>query len=55
MGDCCAYALAKALNKPLLYKGNDFVLTDVEPALPYSITSTLVSRVISSFAASARK
>ena len=28
-GDCFAYALAKALGEPLLYKGNDFAHTDV--------------------------
>lgn len=28
-GDCFAYALAKALNAPLLCKGNDFPLTDI--------------------------
>jgi ribonuclease VapC len=33
MGDCFAYALAKQLGAPLLYKGNDFVLTDVKSAL----------------------
>ena len=32
-GDCCAYALAKSLNLPLLYKGNDFAQTDVASAL----------------------
>ena len=32
-GDCCAYALAKALNLPLLYKGNDFAQTDIASAL----------------------
>jgi ribonuclease VapC len=32
-GDCFAYALAKALNEPLLYKGADFSHTDVIPAL----------------------
>jgi ribonuclease VapC len=32
-GDCFAYALAKSLNEPLLYKGNDFSHTDVRPAL----------------------
>lgn len=32
MGDCAAYALAKARGWPLLYKGDDFVLTDVERA-----------------------
>jgi ribonuclease VapC len=32
-GDCCAYALAKTLDAPLLFKGNDFVLTDIERAV----------------------
>ena len=31
-GDCFAYALAKALSEPLLFKGEDFPLTDVLPA-----------------------
>ena len=31
--DCFAYALAKALAEPLLYKGADFGHTDVEPAI----------------------
>ncbi len=28
-GDCFAYACAKISNVPLLYKGNDFVHTDL--------------------------
>jgi ribonuclease VapC len=28
-GDCCSYALAKYLNMPLLFKGNDFIHTDI--------------------------
>ena len=32
MGDCAAYALAKARGWPLLYKGDDFSATDVERA-----------------------
>ena len=28
-GDCFAYALARTLDEPLLFKGNDFSLTDV--------------------------
>jgi ribonuclease VapC len=32
-GDCFAYALAKSLDLPLLFKGNDFRHTDVRPAL----------------------
>lgn len=33
LGDCFAYALAKARSEPLLFKGDDFPQTDVEPAL----------------------
>jgi ribonuclease VapC len=32
--DCAAYALAKARNLPLLFKGNDFAATDIASALP---------------------
>jgi ribonuclease VapC len=32
-GDCFAYALAKSLNVPLLYKGKDFAPTDIVSAL----------------------
>ena len=32
-GDCFAYALAKAMNEPLLFKGDDFAHTDITPAL----------------------
>ncbi|MCY3635017.1 MAG: type II toxin-antitoxin system VapC family toxin [bacterium] len=31
-GDCFAYALAKETGEPLLFKGNDFALTDIEAA-----------------------
>lgn len=30
-GDCFAYALARVLGEPLLYKGDDFSQTDVRP------------------------
>ena len=30
MGDCFAYALARDLREPLLFKGGDFALTDIE-------------------------
>ena len=30
MGDCFAYALARDLDEPLLFKGDDFKLTDIE-------------------------
>ena len=33
-GDCFSYALAKAMNEPLLFKGDDFRRTDVITALP---------------------
>ena len=33
MGDCFSYALAKSRNLPLLFKGEDFIHTDVRPAL----------------------
>ena len=32
-GDCFSYALAKFHDEPLLFKGNDFAQTDIEPAL----------------------
>ena len=32
-GDCFAYALAETSNEPLLFKGGDFALTDIEDAL----------------------
>ena len=32
-GDCFSYALARATREPLLYKGNDFVHTDLSSAL----------------------
>ena len=31
-GDCFAYALAKTMGLPLLYKGDDFPQTDIQPA-----------------------
>ena len=30
LGDCAVYVLAKSLNEPLLYVGNDFTHTDIE-------------------------
>ena len=32
-GDCFAYALAREMDQPLLFKGNDFRHTDVEPTM----------------------
>ncbi len=31
-GDCFAYALAETTGEPLLFKGDDFALTDIRPA-----------------------
>lgn len=31
LGDCFSYALAKVVNEPLLFKGNDFRKTDIVP------------------------
>jgi len=33
-GDCLSYAVARHLGAPLLYKGDDFIHTDIESALP---------------------
>jgi ribonuclease VapC len=33
LADCFAYALAKQLSLPLLYKGDDFAKTDIRSAL----------------------
>lgn len=32
LGDCLAYGVAMAAREPLLFKGDDFAATDVEPA-----------------------
>ena len=32
LGDCFAYALSATLNEPLLFKGGDFLKTDIVPA-----------------------
>jgi len=33
-GDCFSYALAKVTGEPLLFRGDDFRKTDVQPAIP---------------------
>jgi ribonuclease VapC len=33
LGDCFAYAVARNRGLPLLFKGNDFTGTDIEPAV----------------------
>src|ERR1035437_361508 len=32
-GDCLSYALAREKREPMLYKGDDFVHTDIRPAI----------------------
>ncbi|HCB03700.1 MAG TPA: type II toxin-antitoxin system VapC family toxin [Nocardioides sp.] len=32
-GDCIVYALAKVMDEPLLFKGDDFTHTDITPAI----------------------
>jgi len=32
-GDCFAYALARAMNEPLLFNGDEFTRTDITSAL----------------------
>ena len=32
LGDCLTYATARLAGRPLLFKGDDFALTDLEPA-----------------------
>ncbi len=34
LGDCFSYALAKARDRPLLFKSSDFAQTDIAPARP---------------------
>jgi ribonuclease VapC len=33
-GDCFSYALARVTGEPLLFKGDDFIHTDLTPAVP---------------------
>ncbi|MGN6551774.1 MAG: type II toxin-antitoxin system VapC family toxin [Pararhizobium sp.] len=33
VGDCMSYAIAKVENRPLLFTGEDFSLTDIQPAV----------------------
>jgi ribonuclease VapC len=40
LGDCFTYALAKRHAEKLLYKGDDFTRTDLEPACPDPTTSS---------------
>ena len=34
-GDCLAYAMASVAQQPLLFTGDDFTKTDIEPAVAW--------------------
>src|ERR1700730_10430412 len=40
IGDCFSYALALAADDTLLFKGDDFIHTDIRPALPAAPEAT---------------
>jgi ribonuclease VapC len=43
-GDCAAYSLTRLLNAPLLFKGKDFIHTDIIAALPLLVPEAGVSQ-----------
>ena len=52
MGDCFAYALARDLGEPLLFKGDDFRLTDIE-LVTTPLRQPRLSEVVAAYGASA--
>jgi ribonuclease VapC len=52
MGDCFAYALARDLGEPLLFKGNDFAQTDIE-LVTTPIRTERLSEIVAAYGASA--
>lgn len=50
MGDCFAYALAHEFREPLLFKGRDFALTDIE-IVTEPIRSKRLSEVVAAYVA----
>ncbi|MCC6618302.1 MAG: type II toxin-antitoxin system VapC family toxin [Chloroflexi bacterium] len=50
MGDCFAYALARDLGEPLLFKGHDFALTDIE-LVTEPVKSRRLSEVVAAYSA----
>lgn len=52
MGDCFAYALARELREPLLFKGRDFALTDIEIIIE-PIRQKRLSEIVASYATGA--
>jgi len=52
MGDCFSYALARDLGEPLLFKGADFALTDIE-LIVEPVKHRRLSEIVAGYAASA--
>lgn len=52
MGDCFAYALARDLGEPLLFKGDDFTLTDIE-LVTTPLREQRLSEIVATYGASA--
>jgi ribonuclease VapC len=50
LGDCFAYALARDLGEPLLFKGDDFKLTDIE-IVSEPIRDRRLSEVVAAYGA----
>jgi ribonuclease VapC len=50
MGDCFAYALARDLGEPLLFRGRDFALTDIE-LIVEPVRSRRLSEVVAAYGA----
>lgn len=50
MGDCFAYALARDLDEPLLFKGDDFKLTDIEVVIE-PIKERRLSEIVAGYGA----
>jgi len=48
MGDCFSYALARDLGEPLLFKGADFALTDIE-LLVEPVKSRRLSEILAAY------
>ncbi len=52
LADCFSYALARELGEPLLFKGNDFALTDIEIVIEPTKHKRL-SEVVAAYGSSA--
>lgn len=53
MGDCFSYALARDMDEPLLFKGRDFALTDLE-MVTTPLPGRRLSDVVAEYMASTR-